>query len=164
MEVEFDDPKIWWPLFLNAFSECGDPTEAAKIVGVNFIDVIRYSESTPELKSEFDLAAKIGSWRFVSLAIKWGTEGIEQPVYRDHVRVGTIKKPSEKMLMFVIQSMNPDFRPAKKHTIKGDPDKPVQVKHSGAVDHAEYSINLESLKSFQRTLEALGDVPQDGNG
>lgn len=76
-----------------------------------------------EFAQRWEKARAIGVEALEDEAARRGHEGWEEPVYQGGERVGTVRKYSDQLLMFMLKGMKPDkYRERQDINVKGEAD------------------------------------------
>lgn len=97
-------------IFLEALSRCGHVTEACRLSGVNKATVYRHRKSDPKFAQAWAEAADLGVESLIDEARRRAFEGCDEPVYYRGEVVGSVKKYSDVLLMFLIKGHRPEYR------------------------------------------------------
>jgi hypothetical protein len=136
--------------FLEAYAQCGNLTTAAKVAKVHRSTHNGWMKTVQEYPALFNAARDQAVEVLEAEARRRAVEGIDEPVYQKGEQVGTVRKYSDVLLIFLLKGARPDvYR-----------DSYTKHEHTG-------SIKLEALvqgalnKSRERERARVGNV---GNG
>lgn len=93
--------------FLNALAEGMTVLDASKHIGVNAKTVYRWRESDKKFADAWADAYLIGNDALEAEAQRRAVDGVEEAVYYQGVQVGTVRKYSDTLLIFLLKARNP---------------------------------------------------------
>lgn len=93
--------------FLAAYAETATIRYAAEAAGVDRVQHYRWLALDPEYKAAFEAAGQQAIERMEREALRRAVEGNEEPVYQGGERVGTVRKYSDTLLIFMLKAANP---------------------------------------------------------
>lgn len=118
--------------FLEALSECGNVTHAAKGVGVSRQQLYVVRGEDEEFAAKWDEAAKLGAARLEDEARRRAVEGWEEGIWHRGQKVGTVRKFSDTLLIFLLKGAMPE-----KYAERQRVEQTVKVDHEKALVELE---------------------------
>jgi transposase-like protein len=94
-------------LFLSVFPEEGTVSHAAKRVGIDRVTHYRWLQADPEYAAAFATAELEANDNMEREARRRAVEGTEEPVYQGGKKIGTIRKYSDTLLIFLMKAAMP---------------------------------------------------------
>lgn len=107
-KVEIDRTVILQAAFLAAFSKTGTIMKSAKIAKVSRADHYRWLKSDKTYPARFDQAQAEAITYLEDIATERATEGWNEPVYYKGESVGSVRKFSDALLMFMLKGAAPN--------------------------------------------------------
>jgi hypothetical protein len=120
--------------FLEAFVELVSVTRAAKKARIYRTIVYDWIRDDPDFKKAYESACEIATFKLEDEAVRRAYEGTLQPVYQGGVKVGSIRKYSDLLLILLLKARAPEKykdRVASEHT--GKNGGPIEV--NGTITH-----------------------------
>lgn len=136
--------------FLVAYSECGNITQAAEAADISRQAHYNWLKEDPDYAVAFVYADEAAGDNLEAEARRRAVEGVEEPVFYQGEVVGTIRKYSDPLLIFLLKGAKPE-----KYKDR------VANEHSGrmALDvDIERMTDDELLNSIKETTEAIADI------
>lgn len=141
--------------FLQALSEIGNVSRAAKVIGVTRQALYQHRAKDPEFAEAWAEAEMIGADSIEEEVFRRGAEGWEEPVHYKGEVVDTVRKYSDTLAIFLLKGLRPDKyreRSTVDHTIQDNRDlrdKPTdelwaQLRASGLLPEAQVGVNKQS--------------------
>jgi hypothetical protein len=97
----------WEKAFLAALEETGSVTEAAKAVGMGRSNVYQYKRNDQEFAAKWEQSLDVAADVLEDEARRRAFEGVEEPVFQKGEKVGTIRRYSDTLLMFLLKGIRP---------------------------------------------------------
>ena len=97
--------------FLEALAESGIVTAAIGAAGLSRRALYDWRNEDPIFAADWEEALEIGLDSLQDEAIRRARDGIEQPIYQQGLRVGSVHKYSDLLLMFLIKHCRPRDQP-----------------------------------------------------
>ena len=108
-------------VFLARLSECGQPTKAARTAGVDVSGLYKEQKRNPDFAKEWEEAIDVAMYGAESEVYRRSVEGWDHPVYQRGELVGSFRKHSDILLMFMLKAHNPGkYRDTYRGTDGGD--------------------------------------------
>ena len=108
-------------VFLARLCECGQPTKAARTAGVDVSRLYKERKRNPDFAKEWEEAIDVAMYGAESEVYRRAVDGVEQPVFQGGKLVGTFRKHSDVLLMFLLKAHNPGkYRDTYRGTDGGD--------------------------------------------
>ncbi len=142
--------------FLAAYAQCGNITGAAEAANLNRSSHYDWMRDNVTYCMAFAQAEEEAADRLEHEARRRAIEGIEEPVYQGGKLVGTVKKYSDTLLMFLAKGARPQkFKDRHEHT--GANNGPIKT---------ELGINLSLLSDadIAKELQKLEELNEGGDG
>jgi len=99
--------QIWGKAFLSALEATGSVTEASTAAKISRVTVYAHRKSDEVFAKEWDDALDRAADTLEDEARRRAIEGTEEPVFHKGVKVGTIRKKSDVLLMFLLKGIRP---------------------------------------------------------
>ena len=96
-------------LFIETLAETGCVAEASARAGMSARSAFRLA-ARPDAQAfaeAWDMALAIASRRLVAIARSYAVEGVAEQVWRDGVLVAERRRPSERLLIYLLERMDP---------------------------------------------------------
>lgn len=129
VEAQAQDTANAKVVFLDAYRQTGNVTAACEHAGVGRRTTYDWLASDADYAEQFDDAHDEAADRLEGEARRRATRGVEEPVYYQGAEVGTIRRYSDTLLIFLIKGARPE-KYRDRH----------QVTHDGAVDNVHVYI------------------------
>jgi len=140
--------------FLAAYAECGVITRAAKAVGCSRNNHCNWMAKSPKYREMFALAQEEANDLLESEARKRAVKGWEEPVYQGGLKVGTKRKFSDLLLIFLMKGAMPDkYKDRVAQEVSMDVNATVQI-----VEDSDWYGNSQTVGG---TAEADGSSTAD---
>ena len=131
----------WKPEFIEVLRETGNVTLAAQHAGQSRNQVHDVRQRSKRFAAQWDDALEEATDLLEAEARRRAFTGIDKPMFFKGEVVGSTKKYSDKLLMFLLEAHDPKFRDG------------VKVEHPGATDVDGVDKDRE-----KRTMERLGKM------
>lgn len=119
--------KGWKPLFLEKLREHANISRAAKDAGISRKTVYKERDNSTTFANEWDDALEEGIDYLEEEARRRAFEGVDEPLMFQGIKVGTVRKYSDTLMIFLLKGRRPDVYGDKlKH--QGDPNAPLTVR------------------------------------
>ena len=89
--------------FLAAYAECGTIPHAALAAGVDRGTAVRWRKSDPRFAARFETAEEQATDGLEAEARRRAFEGVEEPVFHQGVRIATVRKYSDTLLIVLLK-------------------------------------------------------------
>ena len=136
--------------FLEELSASGNVTSAAKQANISRRTAYNWRNESEAFKEEWDRAADLGTDALEDEAIRRAQSGVLEAVYQGKEKVGTIRRFSDTLLIFLLKGRRPEkFRDFVSHRLAGDPTNstPIPLQHS--------QLSPEQMLAEVRRIEML---------
>lgn len=100
--------KVWKPAFLCRLRETANVSRSAKDAGISRKTVYKERDSSEAFAAEWDDALEEGIDYLEEEARRRAHEGVEEPVYYKGEEVGTVRKYSDTLMIFLLKGRRPD--------------------------------------------------------
>lgn len=156
------DPKIPHPkkaAFLAALAEVGNITQAAELAGIDRKTHYIWMKNDPDYPAAYEEAMEQAADRLEQEARRRAVEGVEEPIFYQGKKVGTVQKYSDTLLIFLLKGARPEkYAERYDQRISGPGGGPVEVKHYAKLGDDELdAIIFEKLA----TLGKIGTAGAD---
>jgi len=115
--------------FLKRLEEYGSVTDAAKLSKVPRRTIYNWLEPTAtthaEFRAQYKISVKIGVQALEDEAKRRAFKGVNEPLMHLGKKVGTVKKYSDTLLIFLLKAHDPE-KYVERIQHAGDPDKPIK--------------------------------------
>jgi hypothetical protein len=123
--------------FLKAFARLGSVTGAAKAARCHRTLHYQWLREDPEYPRRYAEAREQAVDGLEDEAIRRARDGVEEPVYQGGKLVGTVRKYSDTLLMFLLNGLRPD-----RYRRKGDV-------------HVAGDVNVTSAEEYRKALTQM---------
>ncbi len=144
--------------FLEEYKLCATITHAAKIALISRRRHYKWLDNDPAYAKAFEEAKIAATDSLVAEARRRATQGVEEAVYYQGEVVGTIRKYSDTLLIFLLKGALPEVY-RERYEISGG-DKPIKVKS----DPGREKLPDDTLKSLITFGEQLRRAQGDRGG
>jgi hypothetical protein len=93
--------------FLGTLAEVGNISQAAELVGINRSAHYDWMRDDPDYPALYEAAMEQAADRLEQEARRRAVEGVEDPIYYQGKKVGTVKKYSDSLLIFLLKGARP---------------------------------------------------------
>ena len=93
--------------FLDALAESGNVSASAQLTGLSRRSLYDWRDAAPDFRREWDHALQIGLDGLQDEAVRRAREGVDVGVYQQGLRIGTARKYSDLLLMFLLNNHLP---------------------------------------------------------
>lgn len=144
--------------FLVAYSEVGTITHAAELAGITRRTVQNWKNSDPDFAAAMVEAEEKAAERLEQEARRRAVEGVAEPVYQGGKQVGTVRKYSDTLLIFLLKGAKPEkYRERVSQEISGPGGKPVQMQAVNLANLTDEELDQLETLTRKATLPA-GDA------
>jgi hypothetical protein len=127
--------------FIQALSDHGNVTTAAKQAGVSRSWVYRHRVQNHEFSQAWDQAIEEAADRLAGEAVRRALNGVEEVRYFKGEPVGVVRKYSDQLLMFLLKAYKP--------SVFGHSKKGQKPRDGSKSDHARQEL-IKKMASFDR--------------
>jgi len=103
--------------FLTAYAETGNVTQAAETAGIHRDTHYAWLESDQGYPAAFATAGEAAADRLEAEARRRAVEGVEQPVWYHGMQVGSARRYSDRLLMFLLRGVRPERYQVQRHDV-----------------------------------------------
>lgn len=108
--------------FLDGLADSMSPTAAARRARVAVSEVYRWKDSDPEFGAAWLRAYDAGTHLLEDAANRRAFLGTEEPVWYQGKQVGTVRKPSDRLMELMLKARAPEkYRERVDHTVTATP-------------------------------------------
>lgn len=145
--------------FLAAYSELGNVSAAALVSEVHISTHYKWMHEDPEYPAKFEEAKKIAIDKLEAEARRRAVEGVEEPVYQGGKKVGTIRRYSDTLLIFLLKGALPHkYKERYSTEITGREGGPIEVKrYDGLSDDQLNDLIVKKLAALKEAGAACPD-------
>lgn len=119
----------WERAFLAALEETANVTSAAEAAGITRQNAYAYRRDSAEFAAAWDAALDMGVGTLEDEAIRRARDGVEEPIYQRGEYMGTIRRYSDTLLIFLLKAHKPErYNPPTKQEHTGGDGGPLTVK------------------------------------
>lgn len=138
--------------FLAALAETGNVTRSAAAVGASRSIIYDWRERDPDFAVAWDRAIKTSVLGLEDEARRRAEEGVDEPVFYQGDKCGTVRKYSDTLLIFLLKAHNPEkYRENSRLELTGAHGGPVQMTDT------ERAARLAGLVAIAQARAAKGD-------
>jgi AcrR family transcriptional regulator len=113
--------------FLEHYKELCVISKAAEAAGIQRRTFYDWLEKSAEFKAAFEDARKHVSEKLEAEAIRRAYDGVEEPVFYKGLQIGTIRKYSDTLLIFLLKAADPEkYREKSSLELTGRSDQPIE--------------------------------------
>jgi hypothetical protein len=94
--------------FLAVLAECCNVGKACKAVSISRTTAYDWRERDEAFAAAWDKAMKIGVSALEDEAHRRGFEGVDEPVFQQGMEIGTVRKYSDTLAIFLLKAHDPD--------------------------------------------------------
>ncbi len=144
--------------FLAALASTGSVTKACAAAGLESRNTVyEWRKTDPDFAKRWEEARAIGMEALEDEAIRRAHDGVDEPVFHQGVAVGTVRKYSDTLLIFLLKGAKPDvYRDRVSTELTGKDGGPVQV------DDTQAASRIASLLArAEARRKAGGDSGED---
>ena len=103
-------PKGWRGKFIASLAEHGVVQQACEESGVGRSSAYKHRQEDSDFAEAWDEAVEASTDLMIAEARRRAVQGVDEPVFYGGSRVGTIRKYSDSLLMFLIKARRPEYR------------------------------------------------------
>jgi len=131
--------------FLEAFAELGNRREACKKAGIGKTTPSIWARKDQQFLEEWETARKMATHVLEEEAHRRAVEGWEEPVFYKGEQVGTVRKYSDTLLIFLLKGLKPEtYR--EKYEVTKQETQPQEVIHT----HQLREMSDEELRVLEK--------------
>ncbi len=101
--------RAWLPKFLDALQETANVTAACAEAHVSRKTAYKFRNENAGFMAEWDAALAVGVGTLEDEAIRRARDGVEEPIYSKGEYVGTTRRYSDTLLIFLLKSHKPSI-------------------------------------------------------
>jgi hypothetical protein len=121
--------KAWKPAFIERLRECANVSRAAKDAGINRRTAQRERLNSETFREAWDDAMEEAIDALEEEARRRAFEGVNEPVYYQGEQVGTVRKYSDTLTIFLLKGRRPEiYGDRVKQEVSGPGGAPVTVR------------------------------------
>lgn len=135
----------WKAVFLAELAECGIVSHSARAAGVGVSTVYNERQLDPDFGDRWEEAIEASIGVLEHAAFVRGVQGVDEPVYsRDGEYLGTKKRYSDNLLMFLLKARDPRFKDKSNVIVNTFNLTPKEIM---AMSQAELDIKIKEIES-----------------
>ena len=96
-------------IFLKTLAQCGNAAEAARFAGISKSRLYRMRSTDRDFAEAWAIALEEATDRLTNEAIRRAVRGVEEVKYFKGEPVGTVRKYSDQLLMFLLRAHKPEI-------------------------------------------------------
>lgn len=120
----------WQDIFINALREGGHVGRAAEAAKVSRTTAYNYRREDVEFARSWDVAIEDAAFSLEDEGWRRARDGVDEPIVYQGIIIGTQKKYSDTLLMFLLKGIKPD-KYADKFVLKVSPEQAAFLKKYG---------------------------------
>lgn len=101
-------PKGWRVRFLAALADTGNARDSARAAGVDRATAYRHREKDEGFADAWEAALQDATDSLEMEARRRAVEGVEEPVFHKGERVGSVRRYSDTLLIFLLKAHRPE--------------------------------------------------------
>ena len=118
----------WKPAFIENLRKCANVSKAAKDAGVNRRTAQRERQNSEAFREAWEDALEEGLDYLEEEARRRAYEGTDEPVYYKGEDVGTVRKYSDTLMIFLLKGGRPEkYAERSKHEHSGPGGRPIEI-------------------------------------
>jgi len=118
----------WEKRFLKSLEETANITRSAEAAGITRQNAYAYRRDNEEFAAAWDAAIDIGIGTLEDEAIRRARDGVEEPIYQRGELVGTVRKYSDTLLIFLLKMRKPGvYNPPQRQEVSGTDGEPMRI-------------------------------------
>jgi hypothetical protein len=94
--------------FLSALADCGNVADAARQAGIARNALYLWKRDDPAFAADWEAALAAGGDNLEEEAIRRARDGWDEPVWYQGKQVGTVRKYSDTLLIFLLKGLMPE--------------------------------------------------------
>ena len=151
--------------FLSAFSQVGTVTQAAAVAGISRESHRLWRQQDPEYGKGFEEAKAMACDSLEGEALRRAKEGVEEPVFHQGQKVGTTRKYSDTLLIFLLKGAMPHkyresrFLPQPEAQASTPDTKEIESKYNWSRLSNDEWAELKRVRVSLKALLAKAAVP-----
>lgn len=131
----------WEAKFLAALEESANVTVAAEAADITRQNAYAYRREDAEFAQKWDAALDVGVGTLEDEAVRRARDGVEEPIYQRGEYMGTVRKYSDTLLIFLLKSHKPQvYNPPQRQEVTGE---------NGGAIKSEVTIDLSGVSTDQ---------------
>jgi hypothetical protein len=119
----------WRATFLAALEASGNISASARRAGVGRATVYRHRAGEPDFREAWDEAMETAADALEAEIRRRAVDGWDEPVFHEGRICGYIRRYDDRLLMFLMRALRPEFRDNAPVRPTGDRPEPVRVEY-----------------------------------
>lgn len=136
--------KRWQPVFIEALRELGHVGKACQVAGISRQTAYLHRRNEPQFAADWDTAIDDAAYSLEDEAWRRARDGVDEPIVSQGMIIGTQKKFSDTLLIFLLKGIRPD-KYADKLVVKIDPTQVALLKQHGLTPSEAWLQLMQSL-------------------
>jgi len=117
----------WEARFLQALEETAHVTDSATQAGITRQAAYNYRHEDAEFAAKWDQALQVGICTLEDEAVRRARDGVEEPIYQRGEYMGTMRRYSDTLLIFLLKSHKPSVYNTPQRVEGTGPDGAIQT-------------------------------------
>jgi len=141
----------WRPRFLEALAGTANVSEACAAASVGRTTVYAERRTNDTFREEWERRIDTAVDKLEREAWRRAAEGIEEPIYSRGELVGTIRRYSDLLLIFLLKAHRPEkYRESFRHELTGPGGGSIDVRHSARETLQNHLVRIASAEAADR--------------
>lgn len=136
--------KRWQPVFIEALRELGHVGKACQAAGISRQTAYAHRRTEPQFAKDWDIAIDDAAFTLEDEAWRRARDGVDEPIVHQGMIIGTQKKYSDTLLIFLLKGIKPD-KYADKLVVKIDPEQAALLRRHGLSPSEAWLQLMQSL-------------------
>lgn len=150
--LNLNHPERWQPIFIEALRQTGHVGNSCEAANVSRATVYNHRRDDQAFASQWDQAISDAAWTLEDEATRRARDGVDEPIFYRDTLIGSQKKYSDTLLMFLLKGNRPE-KFSDKLTIRLDPRQAAILKEHG----------LTAGEALEMLLQELVNEPADAD-
>jgi hypothetical protein len=125
--------------FLDALAAGWSVKHAAELTSYHRSRFYDARHADDEFATAWDDAVAAGTQVLEDEALRRAVHGVDEPVFQKGEQVGTIRRYSDNLLMFLLKKRDPSYRENARLEVTGQDGEPIQVEHDSSTLRSLYA-------------------------
>lgn len=136
----------WKPLFLYTLQETGHVGRACIAAGISRNTAYTHRRDESDFARAWDVSLEDAAWSLEDEAWRRAREGVDEPIVYQGMVIGTQKRYSDTLLMFMLKGIKPD-KFADKLVVRISPEHAAILMKAGISASDAWNQMMQSLAS-----------------
>jgi hypothetical protein len=134
----------WQPVFIEALREFGHVGKACQAAMVSRQTAYVHRRAEPQFAKEWETAIDDAAFTLEDEAWRRARDGVDEPIVHQGMIIGTQKKYSDTLLIFLLKGIKPD-KYADKLVVRIDPEQAALLRKHGLTPSEAWLQLMQSL-------------------